>query len=105
MTPRIVPGFSSPSPDHSSCRRASTVMGACSPGTVDAGGRTFMPESFIIELQSLVAGIVVREGGAFRFYAANRAFNLLEGRLFNTPRDAQKAAESTRRRTGKIDKA
>jgi hypothetical protein len=63
-----------------------------------------MPESFIIELQSQVAGIVVREGGAFRFYAATRAFNLLEGRLFNTPRDAQKAVESTIRRTGKIDK-
>jgi hypothetical protein len=105
MTPRIVPGFSSPTPDHACCRRASTVTGACSPETVDAGGSTFMGESFIIELQSQVAGIVVREGGAFRFYAATRAFNLLEGRLFNAPHHAQKAVESTRRRTGKIDKA
>jgi len=51
-----------------------------------------MSDRFIIELESEPAGIVVRDGGAFRFYAAARAFDRLEGRLFNTPRDAHRAA-------------
>lgn len=51
-----------------------------------------MSDRFIIELGSEPAGIVVRDGGAFRFFAANRDFHRLEGRRFNTPRDAQKAA-------------
>jgi len=51
-----------------------------------------MSDRFIIELDSEAAGIVIREGGAFRFYAANRDFHRLEGRLFNTPQAAHKAA-------------
>ena len=58
----------------------------------EAGGRIFMSDSFIIEVRSEAAGIVVRDGGGFRFYAASRAFDPLEGRMFNTPRDAEKAA-------------
>ena len=58
----------------------------------EAGGRTFMSDRFIIELNSGAVGIVVRDCGAFRFYAANHAFDRLEGRLFNTPQDAHNAA-------------
>jgi hypothetical protein len=52
-----------------------------------------MSDSYIIEVRSEAAGIVVRDGGGFRFYAANRAFDPLDGRVFNSPRDAEKAAQ------------
>ena len=51
-----------------------------------------MSDRFIIELNSGAVGIVVRDCGAFRFYAANHAFDRLEGRLFSTPQAAHKAA-------------
>jgi hypothetical protein len=38
------------------------------------------------------AGIVVRDGRGFRFFAATHAFNPLEGHLFKNPREAEKAA-------------
>jgi hypothetical protein len=48
--------------------------------------------AFIIEVQSQAAGIVVRDGGVFRFHAATHAFNELDGRDFRSPGEAHKAA-------------
>jgi hypothetical protein len=38
------------------------------------------------------AGIIVRDGGSFRFFAASRLFEPLEGRRFENPQKAEKAA-------------
>lgn len=51
-----------------------------------------MYETYIIETQRGAAGIVVRKGGGFRFFAATRAFSGLEGQTFATPKQAELAA-------------
>jgi len=57
-----------------------------------------MTDNYIIEISprsagvTFQAGIVVRDGGSFRFFAASRAFDALEGRRFNDPKAAERAA-------------
>ncbi len=51
-----------------------------------------MYDSYIIETRNGAAGIVVRDGTRFRFFAATTAFSDLEGQLFNTPKVAEAAA-------------
>jgi hypothetical protein len=51
-----------------------------------------MFDNYIIEVQSQAAGIVVREKRGFRFFAAHHTFDPLEGRLFKSPREAERAA-------------
>jgi hypothetical protein len=57
-----------------------------------------MSDNYIIEIRpksagvTLQAGIVVRDGGGFRFFAATHVFNSLDGELFKTPRAAEHAA-------------
>lgn len=55
-----------------------------------------MFDNYIIEIRpkgvTVQAGIVVRDGHRFRFFAATHAFNSLEGRLFKSPKEAEKAA-------------
>ena len=57
-----------------------------------------MSDNYIIEIRpkaagiTVQAGIVVRDGRGFRFFAATHAFNPLEGYLFKNPREAEKAA-------------
>jgi len=51
-----------------------------------------MSDNFIIEVSSQAAGIVVRDRGGFRFFAASHRFNALEGRLFRNAREAERAA-------------
>jgi hypothetical protein len=51
-----------------------------------------MSNSYIIEVGSQAAGIVVRDARGYRFFAANRRFNSLEGRLFRNVREAERAA-------------
>ena len=51
-----------------------------------------MSDSYIIEVRSQAAGIVVRERSGFCFFAASRRFSALEGRLFRSVRDAERAA-------------
>ena len=56
-----------------------------------------MFDSYIIEIRprsvgvTVQAGIVVRDGRRFRFFAATYAFNGLEGQLFETPKAAEMA--------------
>ena len=63
-----------------------------------------MSDNYVIEIRpqargiTVQAGIVVRDGRGFRFFAATHAFNSLEGQLFKSPREAEKAA--LRRVTG-----
>lgn len=51
-----------------------------------------MSSSYIIETRKGAAGIVVRDGRGFRFFAAQRAFGCLDGHLFATPSAAETAA-------------
>ena len=51
-----------------------------------------MSDSYIIEVFSQPAGIVVRAPGGFRFFAASRRFNRLEGQVFRNAREAERAA-------------
>jgi hypothetical protein len=64
---------------------------------VEAGGRRLaMFDSYIIEIRSagieVQAGVVVRDGRGFRFFAATRAFDRLDGQLFANPKAAERAA-------------
>jgi hypothetical protein len=47
--------------------------------------------AFIIEAEDFAAGIVVQERGGFRFYAADRRLQPLEGQVFRSTRAAERA--------------
>jgi hypothetical protein len=51
-----------------------------------------MSDTYIIEVGSQPAGIVVRDSGGYRFFAASHKFNRLEGQLFRNAREAERAA-------------
>jgi hypothetical protein len=51
-----------------------------------------MPDTYIIEVLSKPAGIVVRDSRGYRFFAASHRFYALEGRLFRNAREAERAA-------------
>jgi hypothetical protein len=51
-----------------------------------------MHDAYIIETRQGAAGIVVRDGRGFRFFAATHALNSLDGQLFATPKAAETAA-------------
>jgi hypothetical protein len=51
-----------------------------------------MSDTYIIEVSSEAAGIVVRDKSGFRFFAATHRFNPLDGRVFKNAREAERAA-------------
>jgi hypothetical protein len=51
-----------------------------------------MSDSYIIEVSSEAAGIVVRGPGGYRFFAASHRFSRLEGQIFRNAREAERAA-------------
>ena len=51
-----------------------------------------MSDSYIIEVSSETAGIVVRDKSGYRFFAATHDFNSLEGCYFRSAREAERAA-------------
>jgi hypothetical protein len=51
-----------------------------------------MSDTYIIEVGSQPAGIVVRDPDGYRFFAASHRFNALEGQLFRNAREAERAA-------------
>jgi hypothetical protein len=52
----------------------------------------FMSDTYIIEVSSHTAGIVVRDPDGYRFFAASHRFNPMEGLLFRNAREAERAA-------------
>ena len=50
-----------------------------------------MSDTYIIEVGSQQAGIVVRDPGGYRFFAASQRFSRLEGQLFRNAREAERA--------------
>jgi hypothetical protein len=51
-----------------------------------------MSDTYIIEVGSQPAGIVVRDPNGYRFFAASHRFSRLEGRRFRNAREAERAA-------------
>jgi hypothetical protein len=51
-----------------------------------------MSNTYIIEVGSQTAGIVVRNPEGYRFFAATHRFNALEGQLFRNAREAERTA-------------
>ncbi len=51
-----------------------------------------MSDTYIIEVSSEPAGIVVRDSEGYRFFAASHRFNRMEGQLFRNAREAERAA-------------
>jgi hypothetical protein len=51
-----------------------------------------MSDTYIIEVGSQPAGIVVRGPDGYRFFAATHRFNRLEGQIFRNAREAERAA-------------
>jgi hypothetical protein len=51
-----------------------------------------MSDTYIIEVRSEAAGIVVRNPEGYRFFSATHRFNPLEGQLFRNAREAERAA-------------
>jgi hypothetical protein len=51
-----------------------------------------MSDAYVIEVRSAPAGLVVRDRGRFRFFAATDAFLGLDGRTFRNPQEAERAA-------------
>jgi hypothetical protein len=57
-----------------------------------------MLDNYIIEVRppssgvTFPAGIVVRDGRSFKFFAASQVFNAPEGRRIDSPRTAEQAA-------------
>jgi hypothetical protein len=69
------------------------LLSACSViGPHLATGGWEMSDTFIIEVASQAAGIVVRDPDGYRFFAATHRFNPLEGQLFRNAREAELAA-------------
>jgi hypothetical protein len=62
-----------------------------------------MSNRYIIEVGSQAAGIVVRTQRGYRFFAASYRFSSLEGQLFRSPREAERAA--TRLVNGRVKEA
>ena len=57
-----------------------------------------MSEPYIVEIWGQTAGIVLKEGNAFRFHALARLFFALDGTQFTTPGHARLAAARLRPR-------
>jgi hypothetical protein len=52
-----------------------------------------MSDTYIIEVASHAAGIVVRSRGGYVFFAATHRFNAMEGQQFRNAREAERAAQ------------
>jgi hypothetical protein len=63
-------------------------------GAPHRGERTVMSNAYIIEIQDRAAGIVTRDGRGFSFFSSERAFDSLEGRVFRSIREAERAAQA-----------
>ena len=49
-----------------------------------------MSDTYIIEVSSKAAGIVVRDPDGYRFFAASHQFNRMEGQVFRNAREAER---------------
>ncbi len=59
-----------------------------------------MSKAIIIEVEGDPAGIIVGEIGQFRFFSATRAYDALDGRVFRSFEQANRAVAA--RRAGQV---
>jgi hypothetical protein len=59
-----------------------------------------MRNAYIIEIQDEAVGIAAREGRGFRFHAAANAFQQLDGRLFPSLQQANRAVQTIQKAAG-----
>ncbi len=52
-----------------------------------------MPNAYIIEVEDIAVGLVVRDRGGFRFFASDAACAALDSRMFRDARAAEREAE------------
>lgn len=52
-----------------------------------------MSDAYIIETATMTAGIVAAQDKGFRFYASHPVMSALEGKIFESPKAAQRAAD------------
>jgi hypothetical protein len=75
--------------------------------SVDAAGKVVkwsaMSDSYIIEVRSEPAGIIVRDRGGFRFFAASEEFQRMEGQYFRSAREAEREALAQSKSRGGSD--
>jgi hypothetical protein len=64
-----------------------------------------MSDTYIIEVRSEPAGIVVRDRGGFRFFAASETFQRMEGQYFRSAREAEREAEAQAQQRRQSDAA
>jgi hypothetical protein len=67
------------------------------PSQRDRREKVFMADAFVIQSADLTAGIVVVERGGVRFYASDRNFQELDGKIFKNVRAARQAVDHLRR--------
>jgi hypothetical protein len=60
----------------------------------DGGERGIMSKAYIIEIHHRTAGIVASDESGFTFFSSDRAVDRLEGRVFRSARDAERAARA-----------
>jgi hypothetical protein len=78
------------------------ILHAVSGTPVTPAAGVFMYDTYIIKTRKGPAGIVVRNGRGFRYFAATRDFTHLEDHLFGSSKDAEAAA---RRHKGGVKEA
>jgi hypothetical protein len=64
-----------------------------------------MSDSYIIEVRSEPAGIVVRDRGGFRFFAASETFQRMDGQYFRSAREAEREAQAQAKLRGEGEAA
>ena len=64
----------------------------CSPHWGIKDAKPDMSDTYIIEVGSKAAGIVVRNPDGYLFFAASHRFNAIDGQLFRNAREAERAA-------------
>ena len=57
-----------------------------------------MQNGYLLEIDHRAAGLLIREGGAYAFVALAGAFRPLDGKLFSSVADAERAARRLVRR-------
>jgi hypothetical protein len=62
-----------------------------------------MRNAYIIEIQDEAVGIAAREERGFRFHAAAHAFQQLDGRLFPSLQQANRAVRTVQRATAGVE--
>ena len=64
-----------------------------------------MRNGYLLEIDHRDAGLLVREGDAYAFLAISAAFQALDGKVFSSVPDAERAARRLVRRGGTLEPA